>query len=181
MAIKDLLLSTLPQYCETLATGKQVCFRPMIVSEEKALLLAKHSDNKQSILSTLTNVINSCFASSKDWSIPDFEHMFLLLRAKSIGEIEGFNIACPYTGEEVNIKVNLLKDVKISKTAKTNNKIKLNENLLVILKEPTLKTLMKFPDYKTSTEQFYGFISSCMKEIQTQKEEKQPRNTKQKQ
>lgn len=170
MAIKDLLLSSLPQYCEKLASGKEVCFRPMIVSEEKALLLAKHSDNKQAILKTLTNIINSCFASSKDWSIPDFEHMFLLLRAKSIGEIEGFTINCPHTGEEINIKINLLKDIKLSKTNKINNKIKLNDNLLIVLKEPTLKILTKFPEYKTSTEQFYGFIGACIKEIQTQKE-----------
>jgi hypothetical protein len=169
MPIKDLLLSTLPQYCDVLASGKSVCFRPMIVSEEKALLLAKHSNNKLAILKTLNTILNSCFGSFKDVSIPDFENMFLLLRAKSIGEVEGFTVKCPQTSEEVNIKINLLKDINITKT-KTTNKIKLNENLLLILKEPTIKTLLKYPEYKESTEDFYKFIGSCIKEIQTQKE-----------
>jgi hypothetical protein len=169
MAIKDLLLSSLPQYCETLASGKEVCFRPMIVSEEKAMLLAKHSENKQTILKTLTNIISTCFGGSKDWSIADFEHMFLLLRAKSIGEVEGFTIKCPVTAEDVNIKINLLKDVKLTKS-KANNKVKLNENLVVVFKEPTIKTLAKYPDYKETTEQLYGFMGSCIKQIQNQKE-----------
>lgn len=169
MGLKDLLLSSLPQYTETLVSGKEVSFRPMIVSEEKALLLAKHSNNKQTILKTLINIINSCFGASKDWVIPDFEHMFLLLRAKSIGEIEGFIIRCPDTGEEINIKINLLKDVKIT-NLKNSNKIKLNDNLLLVMKEPSVKTLLKYPEYKDNTEHLYGFIGSCIKQIQNQKE-----------
>lgn len=169
MPIKDLLLSTLPQYCESLISGKQVCFRPMIVSEEKALLLSKHSQNKEATLKTLINIINSCYGSSKDWPVYEFEHMFLLLRAKSIGEIEGFKIKCPDTGEEVDITINLNKDIKLN-TSKTNNKVKLNENLLLIFKEPTIKTILKYPNYKESTEELHKFIGSCIKEIQTQKE-----------
>lgn len=169
MPIKDLLLSTLPQYCEPLISGKSVCFRPMIVSEEKALLLSKHSENKQAVLKTLINIINSCYETSKDWPIYDFEHMFLLLRAKSIGEVEGFKIRCPDTGEEVDITVNLKKDICLNKS-KANNKIKLNENLLLIFKEPTIKTILKYPNYKESTEELHKFIGSCIKEIQTPKE-----------
>ena len=101
MPIKDLLVNTLPQYCETLASGKQMCFRPILVSEEKALLLAKHSNNKQSILKTLVSIINTCFNTQKDVSIYDFENMFLLLRAKSLGEIENFKIKCPLIFKEL--------------------------------------------------------------------------------
>jgi hypothetical protein len=169
MAIKDLLLTNLPQYCETLASGKQACFRPFLVSEEKALLLAKHSDNKQSILKTLVSMVNACFDLKRDVSICDFENMFLLLRAKSVGETEAFKIKCPETGESVDIAINLMTDITLSKGS-VSNKIKLNENLLLILKEPTIKTLIKYPEYTTSTEEMYGFIGSCMKEIQTSKE-----------
>jgi len=168
MPLKDILLSSLPQYCETLVSGKDVCFRPMVVSEEKSLLLAKHSQNKQTILKTLLNIISACFGEKKDWSINELEHMFLLLRAKSIGEIEGFTIKCPETQEKTLIKVNLLKDIVLNKT-KNNNKIKLNENLLLVMKEPTAKTILKYPEYKKS-EQQYSFIAACIKQIQNNKE-----------
>ena len=169
MAIKDLLLTSLPQYCEDLVSGKNVCFRPIIIAEEKALLLAIQTDNKQSILKTMINVMSSCFGGNKDWTIADFEHMFLLLRAKSIGEIEGFTITCPHTKEEVNIKINLTKQIRLTKN-KSSNKVKINDNLVVIFKEPTVKHLLKYPNYKTSTDEFYGFIASCIKQIQNQKE-----------
>ena len=53
MALKDLLLSGFPEYCESLPSGREVCFRPMVVSEEKSLMLAKTSQDKSTILNTL--------------------------------------------------------------------------------------------------------------------------------
>ena len=46
MALKDIIISSFPQYCEKLQSGKQVSFRPIIVLEEKSLLLAKQSKDK---------------------------------------------------------------------------------------------------------------------------------------
>jgi hypothetical protein len=172
MALKDLLLSSLPQYCETLASGKEICFRPMTVSEEKAILIAKNSGNKQTIIKTLMNIISVCFEDITVKTLPiwDFEHMFLLLRSKSIGEIEQFKITCPETKEEVKIQINLTKDVVLKNNIKNNNKIKLNDNLLLVFKEPTIQTFLNYPNYTSSSEEFYKFIGSCIKQIQNKKE-----------
>lgn len=169
MPLKDLLTTSLPEYCHDLISGKNVCFRPMVVAEEKALLLAIQTQDKQTILKTLTNIISSCFGGNKDWLLSDFEHMFLLLRAKSIGETEGFIVKCPTTNEEVSIKIDLSKNTRLSKN-KSNNKIKINDNLVIVFKEPSLKCLFKYPNYKSSTQELYGFIATCIKQIQNQKE-----------
>ena len=118
MALKDLITSSFPQYCETLSSGKSACFRPMVVMEEKSLLLVKQSNDKSSILKTVTNIIKSCFEDFdiKNSTIADLEHAFLLLRAKSLGEMEEFNIKCPDTGEDVVLKINILNDIKINKS-----------------------------------------------------------------
>lgn len=168
MALKDLLLSSLPQYTETLASGRKVSFRPLVVSEEKAILIAKNSGNKETVLNTLINIIQTCFAekSIKNQTISDFENMFLLLRAKSIGEIEKFEIICPETGEQVNLTVNLLEDIKVNQS-KIKNTVKLADNLLVVLKPPTVKELVQYPEYAGSTETLYGFIGECVKQVQT--------------
>lgn len=172
MALKDLLLSSLPQYCETLASGKEICFRPMTVSEEKAILIAKNSGNKQTIIKTLMNIISACFEDVTVKTLPiwDFEHMFLLLRSKSIGEIEQFKITCPETKEEVKIQINLTKDVVLKNNSKNNNKIKLSDNLLLVFKQPTIQTLLSYPNYTSSSEELYKFIGSCIKQIQNEKE-----------
>lgn len=171
MALKDLITSSFPQYCETLSSGKSACFRPMVVMEEKSLLLVKQSNDKSSILKTVTNIIKSCFEDFdiKNSTIGDLEHAFLLLRAKSLGEMEEFNIKCPDTGEDVVLKINILNDIKINKS-KCNPKIKINNNLLLIMTPPTIKTLLKYPDYNTDPEVIYPYIASCLKQIQTHKE-----------
>lgn len=174
MALKDLILSSLPQYCETLASDRKVCFRPMVVSEEKALILAKNTSDKIGILKTLENIFLNCCqdfkkTDFKKLKISDVEHLFLLLRAKSIGEVEGFSISCPHTGEAVSLKIDILKDLKIHKSSPTN-KIKLSDNLLLVMAEPTVENLLKTPEYDTNEEDFYKFIGSCIKQVHTVKE-----------
>ena len=177
MALKDLLISTLPQYCETLPSGKSVCFRPLIVSEEKALILAKSTATRSGILKTLENILLECCLDFKKTDVKklkicDLEYLFLLIRAKSIGEVEGFTLRCPHTNETIQLKINLLKDIKIT-TNTPSNKLKLNENLLLVLNEPTADTIFKTPEYDSDEESFYKFIASCMKQVQTRAEIKE--------
>ena len=171
MALKDIIISSFPQYCEKLQSGKQVSFRPIIVLEEKSLLLAKQSKDKITILKTLTDIMSSCFneKSILSYSICDFEQAFLLLRSKSLGEIESFNITCPETNESVDITINLSTDISVNKN-KINHKIKLQDNLILVMSIPTIGTLLKYPNYKDDNETIYQFIASCVKQIVTQKE-----------
>lgn len=180
MALKDLLISSLPQYCETLASGKSVCFRPLIVSEEKALLLAKTTGERLGILKTLESIVLECCkdlkkSDIKKFKIHDLEHLFLKIRAKSIGEVEGFTLKCPHTQETVKLNIDIIKDLKITKST-ANNKIKLNENLLLVMNEPSVENLYKSPDYDVDETSFYKFIASCMKQVQTRAEIKECKN-----
>jgi len=177
MPLKDLLLSSLPQYCEVLPSGKRVCFRPMVVSEEKALILAKNTSDRLGILKTLENIVLECcqdFKKSdfKKLKIADLEYLLLLLRAKSIGEVEGFTLKCPETDESVSLKVNIIKDTTF-KDSTVNNKIKLSENLLLVMSEPTVEHLLNCPEYDLTEDGFYQFIALCIKQIQSRNEIKE--------
>ena len=170
MALKDLLLSSLPQYCETLPSGKSVCLRPMVVSEEKALLLSKNTSDRLGVLKTLENIILATCqdlkkTEFKKLKISDLEYLFLLLRAKSIGEVEGFNLKCPHTQEDVSIRIDILKDIK-TEHKPVNPKIKISDNLLLVMTEPTVETLFNPPDYDTTEEGFYKFVALCLKQVQ---------------
>jgi hypothetical protein len=174
MALKDLLTSSSPNYCKNLLSGRNVCFRPMIVGEEKSLLLAKQTEDKKTILKNLINVLSDCCSDEnikniKSITIAEFENLFLLLRCKSIGETETFLVKCPETGEQVQIKVNLENDLKLSVNT-PNNLIKLNDNLGMVMQEPTIHALFKYPNYDKDSEELFGFIGCCIKEIQTNKE-----------
>lgn len=171
MPLKDILLSSLPQYCENLPSGKKICFRPMVVSEEKALLISKNTSDRLGILKTLENIVLACCsdlkkADYKKLKISDLEYLFLLLRAKSIGEVEGFNLTCPHTGENISIKIDILKDIKLVQKS-VNNKIKLSDNLLLVMTEPSIETLLNATDYDLNEDGFYKFIALCLKQVQT--------------
>lgn len=166
MTLKHLLTSSFPKYCEKLASGKDVCFRPMIVAEEKSLLLAIQSNNKTNIIKTLLTIMTECFDENDmySYSISDIEQCFLMLRSKSIGEFENFTINCPTTNERVSFSVNLNTDIKINKNT-LDSKIKISKDLVLIFNQPTIKNLLTCPDYGTNTENIYEFVAICLKQI----------------
>ena len=70
--------------------NKQYAFRPMLVKEEKLLLMAKTSDDESDILAAIKQVVNNC---SLDPTLnidklPLFalEYLFIQLRGFSIGD-----------------------------------------------------------------------------------------------
>lgn len=68
---------------------KPIKFRPFLVKEEKLLLMALQSEDEQSILQAIKQVINNCLVEETDIDkIPifDIEYLFLNIRARSVGE-----------------------------------------------------------------------------------------------
>ena len=69
-----------------LSTGKPVKYRPFLVKEEKALLIALESGKQKDIIATVKNVIKACVMSRiKVDELPSFdlEYLFLNIRGKS--------------------------------------------------------------------------------------------------
>ena len=57
----SLPLQTAPTYSLTIpSSGKPVKFRPFLVKDEKALLIAQQSEDLDVMISTLKSVIGSC-------------------------------------------------------------------------------------------------------------------------
>ena len=70
-------------------TDATVKFRPFLVKEEKALLIAQQSEDVIVMVDTLKDVINSCVIDKIDTNklaTFDLEYMFTQIRAKSVGE-----------------------------------------------------------------------------------------------
>jgi hypothetical protein len=82
---------TAPRFTiELPSDNKKISFRPFLVKEEKNLLIASESKDIESMISSISDIINSCvleenFDAMKLCSF-DFEYLFLNIRAKSIGE-----------------------------------------------------------------------------------------------
>lgn len=129
---------------------KTVKFRPMIVKEEKMLLMAKESKEYLDIVNNLAAVVSNCLVDTDldVWSVPlvEFEYLFINIRARSIGNIVNLKYYDTYdksVTHDVDIDVS---KIKIEMPKKFNTKVMLNENLGVTFKMPTLKTACALPD-----------------------------------
>jgi hypothetical protein len=159
-----MMKNSLPRYVTIQpSTGKKVTFRPFTVKEEKYLLMTKQTGEYADLLATIANIIDSCFElgqEAKKLPIFDIEYFFLKLRSKSIGEIVEPTIVCPYTDEKIKLSLNIDDIQPVVKH--TNFNIRLNENIIVNMKYPTLDILLK-----NSDADLYDVTLNCIESIET--------------
>jgi hypothetical protein len=138
-----------PQFSLNLpSTGKRIQFRPFLVKEEKALLMATQSEDPLDMIDAVKNVIASCIIDDvKVDALPyfDLEFVFLNIRAKSVGEIVKLEYrhigGKNYQGIECEavtpVEINL-EQVKVEKKDGHTNKIQLDDKLGLEMRYPTL-------------------------------------------
>ena len=169
-----------PSYeLELPSTGKTIQYRPFLVKEEKLLVIALESEDTKQITNAIKAVIKSCVLTKgiKVETLPtfDIEYLFLNIRGKSVGEDIDVNLICPDDNEtEVSVSVNL-DDIKVQKPEGHSNQIKLDNNLMMELKYPSLNEFIKnnFDPNDTSKnpmDQSFDLIGSCINKIYNQEE-----------
>jgi len=168
-----------PTYDLTLpSTGKKIKYRPFLVREEKILIMAMESEEMSEITNAIIQILGDCIL-SKDVKIEslatfDIEYLFLNVRAKSVGETVDVNITCPDDGEtqvEMTIPVD---SIRIQKTRGHKDIIKLDDDLSMKLRYPSLKQFVEnnfeTNDGNSDVGQSLSMISSCIEMIYNQEE-----------
>lgn len=143
-----------------LSSDKKIRFRPFTVKEEKLFLMASESQDAESVLNTIKQVVNNCILSDINVdSLPvfDLEYLFLNLRARSISELVTLKYRCNNTVEEdkkcnniVNFDLNLL-DIKPIKENNHTNKIEISDKLGIVMKYPNFEMIEKYKDAKDAS------------------------------
>ena len=159
------------------STEKTVNYRPFLVKEEKLLVLALESEDTKQITTAIKAVLKSCVLTKgiKVEHLPtfDIEFLFLHIRGKSVGEEIEVNITCP-DDEKTQVPVTMnLEDIKVQKNDKHNNQIKLDDNLMMELKYPSLDQFIKNNfdfDEKNQMEQSFDLIGTCIDKIYNEEE-----------
>lgn len=129
------------------STGKNVRFRPFLVKEEKALLIAQQTEDTKVMIDSMKAVLDGVILddiNTDKLAIFDLEYMLLQVRAKSVGETIDLFFGCEDDhGEELNkkavskVQVNI-DDIKVLKTEGHSNKIPLFGDVGVVMRYPTL-------------------------------------------
>ena len=129
------------------STGETIQYRPFLVKEEKVLVIALESEDTKQITTAIKTVIKNCIKTKgiKVDTLPtfDIEYLFLNIRGKSVGEEIEVNIICPDDGEtEVPVMIDI-DTIQIQKNDEHTNKIQLDDNIMMVMKYPSLDQFIK--------------------------------------
>jgi len=159
------------------STGQTIKYRPFLVKEEKLLVIALESEDTKQITTAIKTVIKNCIETKniKVESLPtfDIEFLFLNIRGKSVGEEIEVNIICPDDEETtVPVKINV-DDIKVQRNDDHVNKIKLDDNLIMEMKYPSLDQFIKNNfdmSNNNAMEQSFELVAACVDKIYNEDE-----------
>jgi len=159
------------------STDETIQFRPFLVKEEKLLVLALESEDNKQITTAIKSVLKNCVLTKgiKVEQLPtfDIEFLFLNIRGKSVGEELEVNIVCP-DDEKTQVTVDInLDDIQVQKNEEHNKQIKLDDNLMMEMKYPSLDQFIKNNfdfNEKNQMDQSFQLIASCIDKIYSEEE-----------
>lgn len=166
-------LNNTPIYNLTIpSTNQNVRFRPFVVREEKALLIAQQSEDSKVMVDTLKSVIKSCVKDPIDvdkLAIFDLEYIFTQLRARSVGEIVELIMSCDEDHGEKDKLAKVKVNVDLTKLAVTinenhTNKIPLFDDVGIVMKYPSIDILKKLESIDAIVEQEVESVFSIVLE-----------------
>lgn len=147
---------------------KKVKYRPFTMKEQKIMLLAKQSEDKQQILNSVAQIVDLCtFGTVNAMELPafDLEDIFLRIRSKSVNNITTLKYKIKekdtgkLTGKHVTVNVNL-DEVKVSALEGHTNIIKITDRIGIKMKYPTMALLED-----ESNRDDHNLIVSCMESV----------------
>jgi len=169
-------ISTPTYELELPSTGKKIKYRPFLVKEEKILIIAMESEDEKQITNAIKEVISSCIITRgvkiDQLSTFDIEYLFLNIRGKSVGEEVEVMVTCPDDGVTQIPTVINLDEIKVQKGKNHTRDIKLDDELVLRMKYPSLEEFIKnnFSGEEVTVDNTFDLIASCVEQVYSEEE-----------
>ena len=129
------------------SNGKKIKYRPFLVREEKILIMALETENQKQITDAVVEILDACIMTRgikvQNLATFDIEYIFLNVRSKSVGETINVNIICP-DDEKTSVEVPIdLESIKVKKDKSHTNIVKIDDNLSLKLKYPSIEQFIE--------------------------------------
>lgn len=151
------------------SSKKKISIRPMLVKEEKILLIARESGEDGDILKSIKQVVNNCIVDDgidvEKMPIFDLEYLFIRIRSVSVSNISKVSYRDNEDEKIYDFEVDLDK-VKVIFPEKTEKKISITDTAGIILKYPDASIYSdKNFVTKTESEIFEMLVINCIDKI----------------
>lgn len=151
------------------SNNKTIKIRPMLVKEEKILLMAKSGGDPRDALAAVKQVVNNCILDEKinvdNLTTFDIEYLFLKIRAYSISNVSKVAYIDAEDDETYEFEVNL-DNVIVKFPEDVEKNIKVNDDITVVMKYAPA-SLMTDEDFtKTDVNKYFDMlIAYCVDKI----------------
>jgi len=145
------------------SNAERIKCRPMLVKEEKILLMAKQSGERLDQLNAIKQVVTNCVVDSKfDCNkIPfvDMEYLFLKIRELSVSSTTKASFRDNGDDKVYDFDVDLSK-VEVKADEQLSPSIDLGDGVTVILKYPTVETYTQQRFFDLKDEEIFEYVLS---------------------
>jgi T4 bacteriophage base plate protein len=157
---------------------KKVKYRPFLVKEEKILIIAMESEDPKQIARAVKDVITNCILTKgikvDELSTFDIEYLFLNIRGKSVGEDIEVLITCPDDGMTQVPTLITLDEIKVQISPEHTRDIKLDDNLSLRMKYPSMTEFIKsnfsVDSNSVTVDETFDLISTCVEQVYNEEE-----------
>jgi len=153
---------------------KKIRFRPFLVKEQRNLMMAMESDDKETIERNIRQVLHNCTLTEDlvidKLPIIDVEFYFINLRARSVGEVVQNRYRCENAVEEkvcgnlMDVELNIL-EIQPDMTNVVNDVIQINDRISVKLKFPEFSILERANKFESVTDMAFDMIAESVEYI----------------
>jgi hypothetical protein len=153
---------------------KTIRFRPFLVKEQRNLLMAMESDDRDTIEKNIKQVLHNCTLTENididSLPILDVEYYFINLRARSVGEIVENRYRCENVVEGktcnhmMDVDINLL-DIKVDKTDVVSDTIQLTDRISIKLKYPQFSVVKTSSKFDNTVDMAFNMIVESVESI----------------
>jgi len=153
---------------------KKIRFRPFLVKEQRNLMMAMESDDKETIERNIRQVLHNCTLTEgleiDRLPIIDVEFYFINLRARSVGEVVQNRYRCENEVEEkpcgnlMDVELNIL-EIQPDMSNVVNDVIQINDRISVKLKFPEFSILERANKFESVTDMAFDMIAESVEYI----------------
>jgi len=153
---------------------KQIRFRPFLVKEQKNLLMAMESDNKEDVERNIRQVLTNCTITEgvniDTLPVIDVEYYFINLRARSVGEIVENEYVCNnlvednICGGKMKGSLNLL-DINIDVNPNIKDVIQLSSKVSMKFKYPEFSLAQKLSKMNSAIDVVFEIVADSIEWI----------------
>lgn len=153
------------------STNKKIKYRPFLVKEEKILLLAMETEDESQMANAVKTILSNCIQTPRfkvdNLALFDIEYIFLNIRGKSVGENVDLKITCP-DDEVTTVDIQIdLDEITVEKQEDHSNIIKMNDDVSVVMKYPSMDLFIKnnMADSSSDVDDVFEIASMCIDQI----------------